>query len=192
MAVSQHDVTVGQLLGALNVPLNVERESVCLKGLADWMWWWHCSACATVHTHTHTSYTPSETRHCNLVLITYAIQWSIPRRLPFWMHLHLNPFYTPKRSITMTHVCPNFPRIQQPQTSGRQKGDMKQVAYRGPKYIRRQRSQFSRHDSCTSSKDLLSGLYSHEQHVGHPACPVTGDCKATVYPRSGHEGTKWE
>jgi hypothetical protein len=57
-----------------------------------------------------------------------------------------------KHSITLTQVRTNFPRIQQPsQNSGRQKGDIKQVSYRGPKCVSHQRSQFSRQHSCTSA-----------------------------------------
>ena len=55
----------------------------------------------------------------------------------------------PKHSITLTHVSTNFPRTQEPpQNSELQKGEKRQVAYCGPKYISRQRTQFSRQDSC--------------------------------------------
>ena len=82
----------------------------------------------------------------------------------------------PKHSIALTQMCTNFPRTQQqpPQNSGRQKGDMKQVAYRGPKYTRRQRSQFSRHDSCTAAVKICCQACAHTnsmwgiQHVLSP------------------------
>jgi hypothetical protein len=106
---------------------------------------------ARTHTHTHTlAITLSETRYCNLLLIILHV----PYKKAFPEDCHFDCIFSSIRSTPQAFHCPDtdFPRIQQPpQNSGRQKGDMKQVAYSGPKYIRRQRSQFSRHDSCTSA-----------------------------------------
>ena len=111
-----------------------------------------------MRTHAHTlAITLSETRYCNLLLITLHVPYNeaFPEVCHFdciFSSIHSTPPSIPlKHAITLTKTRTNFPRIQQPpQNYGRQKGDMKPVVYHGPKYIRRQRSQLSRHDSCTS------------------------------------------
>ena len=115
--------------------------------------------CNSARTHTHTlAITLSETRYCNLLLITLHVPYNeaFPEVCHFdciFSSIHSTlPSIPLKHSIALTQMRTNFPKIQQPpHNSGRQKGDMKPVAYRGPKYNGRQRSQFSRHDSCTSA-----------------------------------------
>jgi hypothetical protein len=128
--------------------------------------------CNSAHARTHThAITLSETRYFNLLLITLHMPYN--EAFPEVFHFNcvlVESNLHPKHSTTLTRVRTNFPRIQlPPQNSGRKKVDMKQVAYRGTKYIRRQRSQFSWQDSCTSA---LSSLCSHNtwgiQHVVSP------------------------
>ena len=113
---------------------------------------------ARTHARAHTlAITLSKTRYCKLLLIKLHVPYN--KAFPEACHfdcivssIHSTPPSIPlKHSIALTQMRTDFARIQQPpQNSGRQKVDMKPVAYSGPKYIRRQRSQFSRRDSCTS------------------------------------------
>ena len=150
--------------------------------------------CAHAHTHT-LAITLSETRYRNLLLITLHVPYNeaFPEVCHFdciFSSIHSTPPSNPlKHSITLTQIFLEY--SSHLKILGTKKETWSQLRTADQNILGANVHSSVATIRASLIQDLLSGLCSHKQHVGHPA---SGDFKGKgkVYPRTGHEGQKGE
>jgi len=194
MAVSQQDVAVGATKRCWMSSVNRFAARGWLTG-DDGGTAVLVQQYAHARARTHTRFTLSETRYCNLLLLALHVPYNkaFPGVFHFdcifsWIHS------TPPSIPLPWHRCAQI--FLEPSNHLKILGARKET-WSKLRTVDQNILGANVHSSVARIRaplfwDLVSDLCSQKQHVGHPACPFTGDYKGEVYPRTGHEEPKGE
>ena len=187
MAVSQQDVTVGAAVGG------TKRSAECRvwtglplgTGWLDMMVALQC-VCNSARTHarTHTlAVTLSETRYCNLLRITLHVPCNeaFPEVCHFdciFSYIHSTPPSIPLPWHRCAHIF--LEHSSHLKVLGARKETWSKLRTVDQNILGANVHSSVARIRAPLLQELLSSLCSHKQHVRHPACPVTGDCKGKV------------